>query len=57
MSDFLRRNRQPGNKHAIGQVKDYIRGVAQRERREAHRLAGVAMDGRRFIFVRRVGEG
>lgn len=31
--------------------------MAKRERREAHRLAGVAMDGRRFIFIRRVGEG
>lgn len=45
------------NQHAIQQVKDYIQGVAKRERREAHRLAGVAMDGRHFIFVRRVGEG
>lgn len=45
------------NQHAIQQVKDYILGVAKRERREAHRLAGVAMDGRYFIFVRRVGEG
>lgn len=51
------RNTSQGNKHAIQQVKDYILGVAKRERREAHRLAGVAMDGRRFIFVRRVGEG
>jgi SAM-dependent methyltransferase len=51
------RNSGPGNRHAIGQVKDYVLGVAQRERREAHRLAGVAMDGHRFIFVRRVGEG
>ena len=46
-----------GNQHAIQQVKDYIVGVAKRERREAHRLAGVAMDGRFLIFVRRVGEG
>lgn len=30
--------------------------MAKRERREAHRLAGVAMDGRRLVFVRRVGE-
>jgi len=51
------RNTSPGNKHAVAQVKDYILGVAKRERREAHRLAGVAMDGQRFIFVRRVGEG
>lgn len=46
-----------GNQHAVQQVKDYILGVAARERREAHRLAGVAMDGHYFIFVRRVGEG
>jgi len=51
------RNSAPGNKHAIEQVKDYILGVAKRERREAVLLAGVAIDGRRFIFVRRVGEG
>jgi SAM-dependent methyltransferase len=46
-----------GNQSAIEQVKDYILGVAKRERGEAHRLAGIAMDGRYFIFVRRVGEG
>ncbi len=46
-----------GNQRAIQQTKDYILGVAKREWREAHRLAGVAMDGRFFIFVRRVGEG
>jgi len=51
------RNTSPGNKHAIGQVKDYVLGVAKREHREAHRLAGVAMDGRHLVFVRRVGEG
>jgi len=51
------RNSSPGNKHAIEQVKDYILGVAKRERREAARLAGVAIDGKRLIFVRRVGEG
>jgi SAM-dependent methyltransferase len=51
------RNSSPGNKHAIEQVRDYILGVAKRERREAVRLAGVAIDGKRFIFVRRVGEG
>ena len=45
------------NQHAIQQVKDYIEGVAKRERREAQRLAGVAMDGRYFIFIRRVGDG
>ena len=51
------RNSSPGNKHAIEQVKDYILGLAKRERREVVRLAGVAIDGRRLIFVRRVGDG
>ena len=46
-----------GNPHAIQQVKDYILGVAKKHRREESRLAGVAMDGHYFIFVRRVGEG
>lgn len=46
-----------GNTHAVEQVKDYVLGVAKKHRREATRLAGVAMDGHYFIFVRRVGEG
>lgn len=46
-----------GNAHAVEQVKEYILGVAKRHRREAARLAGVAMDGHYFIFIRRVGEG
>jgi len=46
-----------GNASTIQQVKDYILDVAKRERREAQRLAGVALDGFFFIFVRRVGEG
>lgn len=45
------------NQDIISQVKDYILDVAKRERREAQRLAGVAIDGFHFIFVRRVGEG
>ncbi|MCI0407778.1 MAG: SAM-dependent DNA methyltransferase, partial [Acidobacteria bacterium] len=45
------------NQHAIQRVRHYIVGVAERERLEAHRLAGVVMDGRFFIFIRRVGEG
>ena len=45
------------NLSVINQVKDYILDVAKRERRQAHRLAGVATDGFYFIFVRRVGEG
>ncbi len=45
------------NQTVIQQVKDYILDVAKREKREAHRLAGVATDGFYYIFVRRVGEG
>lgn len=48
-------NANRANQEAIKQVKDYILDVAQREKREAHRLAGVATDGHFFIFVRRVG--
>jgi hypothetical protein len=45
------------NQDVIQQVKNYILDVAKREKRETHRLAGVATDGFYFIFVRRVGEG
>ncbi|WP_258358482.1 N-6 DNA methylase [Moorella sulfitireducens] len=45
------------NNDIIQQVKDYINDVAARERRDVQRLAGVALDGHYFIFVRRVGEG
>lgn len=50
-------NEGRSNQDVIAQVKDYILDVAQRERREAQRLAGIATDGFYFIFVRRVGEG
>jgi len=50
-------NEGRSNQDVIQQVKDYILDVAKRERREAHRLAGVATDGFHYIFVRRVGEG
>lgn len=50
-------NKHRPNQEVIQQVKDYILDVAKRERRESHRLAGVATDGFFFIFVRRVGEG
>jgi len=45
------------NQAIIQQVKGYVLDVAKRERREAQRLAGVALDGFHLIFVRRVGEG
>jgi methylase of polypeptide subunit release factors len=50
-------NKGTNNQGVIQQVKDYMEDVARRERREAQRLAGVALDGLHFIFVRRVGEG
>jgi SAM-dependent methyltransferase len=50
-------NRGRANQDAINQVKGYIIDVAKRERREAHRLAGVVTDGFYYIFVRRVGDG
>ena len=50
-------NSHKANAAVIQQVKDYIRDVAKREKREAARLAGVATDGIYFIFVRQVGEG
>lgn len=50
-------NTGKSNQAVIQQVKDYIGDVATRERREVHRLAGVATDGNYFLFVRRVGEG
>jgi len=39
-------------KHAIQQVKDYIIGVAKKERHDRDRLLGVAFDGCYYIFVR-----
>ncbi len=50
-------NKVRANQEVIQQVKDYVLDVAKKERREAQRLAGVALDGFYFIFVRRVGEG
>ncbi len=38
--------------HAIQQVKDYILGVAQKERQQRDRLLGVVLDGYYYIFVR-----
>ncbi len=45
------------NVAVISQIKDYIRDVAKREKRDAQCLAGVATDGFFYIFVRQVGEG
>jgi hypothetical protein len=50
-------NSTRANVAVISQLKDYIRDVAKREKREANRLAGVATDGFYYVFVRQVGEG
>jgi len=39
-------------RHAIQQVKDYLEGLAKKERHQIERLAGVAFDGYFLIFVR-----
>lgn len=41
-------------KHAIDQVKNYIEGVAEKERQKISRLVGVALDGHYYVFVRHV---
>jgi len=46
------KNTQVANSHAIGQVKDYIQGLVHRDRQKAERLAGVAFDGMKYVFVR-----
>jgi SAM-dependent methyltransferase len=40
------------NKHAIDQVRAYVDGLAEQERREVERLLGVACDGHFMIFAR-----
>jgi hypothetical protein len=40
------------NRHAVGQVRDYVDGLAEKERRENSRLMGVACDGHVLIFAR-----
>jgi len=41
-------------RQAVQQVKDYLVGLAKKERHQIERLAGVAFDGRLLIFVRYV---
>lgn len=48
----LKKPPDKATQHAIQQVKDYIVGLAEKERREMDRLAGVAFDGHFIIFVR-----
>ena len=48
----LKKTPDAATRHAVQQVKDYITGLARRERREMERFAGVAFDGHFLIFVR-----
>ncbi len=49
----LRPNLNHGHtRHAVQQVKDYIIGVARREKHDRDRLLGVVFDGHYYIFVR-----
>lgn len=51
---------RPGHgptRHAVGQVKQYIEGIAERERRSTRRLVGVATDGAYLVFVRKWDTG
>ena len=45
-------NTHRNNKHAIEQVQNYMGGLERLDRQKKERLAGVAMDGLFFIFVR-----
>ena len=38
--------------HAVKQLKDYIEGLAKREKHDKDRLLGVAFDGHYYVFVR-----
>jgi SAM-dependent methyltransferase len=43
--------------HAVEQVKRYLQGLAQRQRHELTRMAGIVFDGRYIVFVRyRMGD-
>jgi len=46
-------NNLKSNKHAIEQVKNYIEGLVKKERHNPERLAGVVLDGKYFIFIRK----
>jgi SAM-dependent methyltransferase len=48
----LKKAPDAATKHAIKQVKDYIEGLARKERHNLERLAGVAFDGHFLIFIR-----
>ncbi|MCS6906917.1 MAG: hypothetical protein RML93_03425, partial [Anaerolineales bacterium] len=48
----LKKTPDAATRHAVQQVKDYITGLAKKERHAIERLAGVAFDGYFLIFIR-----
>ena len=48
----LKKTPDGATRHAIQQVKNYISGLAKKQRRQMDRLAGVVFDGYFLIFVR-----
>ena len=48
----LKKSPDAATSHAIQQVKNYLEGLAKKERRQVERLAGVVFDGHFLIFVR-----
>ncbi len=51
----LQKTPDAATRHAVQQVKDYITGLAKKERHKMDRLAGVVFDGCFLIFVRYIG--
>lgn len=45
-------NNHRNNKHAIEQVQNYMAGLERLDRQKKERLAGVALDGSYYIFIR-----
>jgi len=52
----LKKSPDAATRHAIQQVKDYLEGLAKKERHQIERLAGVVFDGHHLIFVRSINE-
>ncbi len=51
---YLKKFSDKATYSAIGQLRGYISGLAEKEKSKTQRLAGVVFDGRHIIFVRYV---
>ncbi|GIV07774.1 MAG: hypothetical protein KatS3mg017_0976 [Fimbriimonadales bacterium] len=47
-----KRSNHKATQHAVKQLRDYLSDLAQKERHEVHRVAGVVFDGCLIIFAR-----